>query len=216
MRRYRIKELHESRHCPQCWRDGVTNFLSFFISYSGVYRKAIPFVDGLLRKSGDDTVVDLCSGNGLYMLGFLNSLRKLAPKRNVQAILTDRHPGWTSTREIAKLKKGNVSYFPEAINAIDALQKLSGTHVMFSAIHHFDEGELTALLQSAADKGRPIAFFDYSRRNLPAEILPLLLVPLLVFLAAPFIRPFSWRQLFFTYVMPAIPLLVMVDGFISR
>jgi hypothetical protein len=216
MKRYRIKELHESRKCPQCWRDGMTNFLAFFVNYSGVYDRAVPLVADLLRKSGDDKIVDLCSGNGLYMLRFSNSLRKLVPDRDVQIVLTDRYPGRSSARQTERLKNGNVRYFPEAIDAIDALHKLSGTHVMFSAIHHFDEEELTELLLTAAADRRPIAFFDYSRRNLSAELLPLLMVPLLIFLVAPFIRPFSWRQLFFTYAVPAIPLLVMADGLISR
>ena len=135
MRRYRIKELHESRHCPQCWRDGVTNFLAFFINNTGIYNQAVPLVDGLLRKNGDDTIVDLCSGNGLYMLPFLTSLRKLDPVRDVRTILTDRYPGRSSARLTAKLKNENISYHPEAIDAIDALHKLPGLHVMFSAIH---------------------------------------------------------------------------------
>jgi hypothetical protein len=216
MKRCRIKELHESPHCPQCWRDGLTNFLSFFVIHTGVYRQAVPFVDDLLRQSGENRIVDLCSGNGSYMLRFLTLLKKLDPGRDVHAILTDRYPGRISTMEIAKLKKGNVRYFPEALDAMDALHKLPGLHVMFSAIHHFDEEGLTALLKTACDDSRPVAFFDYSKRNLPAEILPLMLVPLLILLVAPLIRPFSWRQLFFIYIIPAIPILVMVDGFISR
>ncbi len=216
MKRYRIKELHEYPHCPRCWRDGMTNFLAFFVIHTGVYRQAVPFVDDLLRQSGENTIVDLCSGNGLYMLRFLTLLEKLSPGRDAHAILTDRYPCRSSTMEIAKLKSGNVRYFPEAIDALDALHKLPGIHVMFSAIHHFDEEGLKALLITARDDRRPVAFFDYSRRNLPLEILPLLLVPLLIFLVAPLIRPFSWLQLFFIYVIPAIPILVMIDGFISR
>jgi hypothetical protein len=216
MKRCRIKELHESPHCPKAWRDGMTNFLAFFVIYSGVYRHSVPLVDELLRKSGVNTIVDLCAGNGFYMLGFLNSLRELAPDRNVQAALTDRYPNMDSSLEIAKLDSGSIKYFSEPIDAVDALHKLPGVHVMFSALHHFDEEELTALLKTAAAEKRPVAFFDYSRRNLVADLLPLLLVPFLILLMAPLIRPFSWRQLFFIYVIPAIPLLVMVDGFISR
>lgn len=216
MNRFRMKEFHETQYCPQCWRDGMTNFLAFFVIHTDVYHQAVPFVDKLLRQSGEDTLIDLCSGNGLYMSQLLSSLKKLAPKRDLKAILTDRYPTRSSVCEIGKLKNENVQYFHEAIDALDALRKLPGLHVMFSALHHFDEEELTALLQSAASNRRPLAFFDYSRRNLPAEILPLLLAPLLIFLLAPLIRPFSWRQLFFIYVVPVIPLLVMVDGFISR
>ncbi len=216
MKRYRIKEFHESSYCPQCWRDGLTNFLNFFATYTDVYGKAVPLVDDLLRQSGENTIVDLCSGNGFYMLRFLKSLKKFVPARDVQVLLTDRYPSRSSAREIAKLKNGNVVYFPESIDAIDALRRIPDIHVMFSAMHHFDEEELTALLQTATVNKRPVAFSDYSRRNLPADLLPLLLVPLLIFLVGPLIRPFSWRQLFFIYVVPAIPFLVMVDGFISR
>ncbi|HCE45134.1 MAG TPA: hypothetical protein DET40_16455 [Lentisphaeria bacterium] len=194
----------------------MTNFLNFFAIYSDVYRQAVPLVGNLLRQSRENTIVDLCSGNGLYMLQFLKSLKELAPGRDVQVLLTDRYPSRSSAQEITRLKNGNVGYFPDPIDAADALRRLPGIHVMFSAMHHFDEEELKTLLQTAAANGRPVAFFDYSRRNLSADVLPLLLVPLLIFLTAPLIRPFSWHQLFFIYIIPAIPFLVMVDGFISR
>ena len=46
-------------------------------------------------------------------------------------------------------------------------------------------------------------------------IYRLLFVPLLVLLLTPFVRPFSWARLLFTYVIPiAVPLIVF-DGIVS-
>ena len=33
--------------------------------------------------------------------------------------------------------------------------------------------------------------------------------------ATPFVRPFRWSRLLFTYVIPLIPLLVLFDGTVS-
>ena len=39
--------------------------------------------------------------------------------------------------------------------------------------------------------------------------------PLVVFAVTPFLRPFRWEYLFFTYVVPLFPLLVVFDGVVS-
>ena len=49
----------------------------------------------------------------------------------------------------------------------------------------------------------------------PAMIAAMLAAPLFVFLHTPLIRPFRWTRLLFTYILPVIPLLVMIDGIVS-
>ena len=44
----------------------------------------------------------------------------------------------------------------------------------------------------------------------------LLLTPLAVGLATPFIRPFRWSRLFWTYVIPLVPLTCWWDGVVSQ
>ena len=63
---------------------------------------------------------------------------------------------------------------------------------------------------------------------LPAEVLPLivpellpelppvLLSPVLLWCVSFLVFPFSWRRLFFTYLIPVLPLVLLVDGFLSR
>ena len=43
-----------------------------------------------------------------------------------------------------------------------------------------------------------------------------LLTPILVLLVTPFIRPFGWSRLLFTYLLPLVPLTCLWDGFVSQ
>ena len=43
-----------------------------------------------------------------------------------------------------------------------------------------------------------------------------LLTPLAVWLSTPFMRPFKWRRLFWTYVLPMVPLTCLWDGIVSQ
>ena len=43
-----------------------------------------------------------------------------------------------------------------------------------------------------------------------------LLTPLLVIVTTPFIRPFCWRRVLWTYVVPLVPLTCLWDGIVSQ
>jgi hypothetical protein len=43
----------------------------------------------------------------------------------------------------------------------------------------------------------------------------MLLVPLLVLLTTPFIRPFRWSRLLWTYLVPVVPMVSLFDGLVS-
>jgi hypothetical protein len=43
----------------------------------------------------------------------------------------------------------------------------------------------------------------------------MLTLPLIALLTTPFIRPFRWSRLFWTYIIPAIPFVLCFDGIVS-
>ncbi|MFN0111769.1 MAG: hypothetical protein ACKVZH_23165, partial [Blastocatellia bacterium] len=59
-----------------------------------------------------------------------------------------------------------------------------------------------------------IGIFEGTQRR-PGAILGMLFTPLLVWLFTPFIRPFRWSRLLWTYLLPVVPLLVIFDGVVS-
>lgn len=46
-------------------------------------------------------------------------------------------------------------------------------------------------------------------------MLLMLLVPVMVLLTTPFIRPFRWSRLLWTYLIPVVPLTSLFDGLVS-
>jgi hypothetical protein len=46
--------------------------------------------------------------------------------------------------------------------------------------------------------------------------IPVILTPLVVWLVTPFMRPFLWRRLLWTYPVPLVPLTCLWDGMVSQ
>jgi hypothetical protein len=90
---------------------------------------------------------------------------------------------------------------------------MTGLRTMFQAFHHLRPEQARAALADAAAKEQPIAVFDGSRPGL--WVWPLLLMPLRVLLATSFILPFRWSRLFWTYLLPALPLVLTFDVIVS-
>ncbi len=70
------------------------------------------------------------------------------------------------------------------------------------------------MLEDAVRKRQGIGIFEATERTVPA-IVGMLLVPLILWVVTPAIRPFRWSRLFWTYALPAIPLAATWDGLVS-
>ena len=85
---------------------------------------------------------------------------------------------------------------------------------LFSSFHHFRPEQARAILADAVEKKQGIAVFEGTRRS-PLALVLMLLVPLIVLISTPFIRPFRWSRLIWTYLIPIVPLLSLFDGLVS-
>lgn len=133
----------------------------------------------------------------------------------VHFTLTDKYPNLPAFRGLAEEHAGGISYVADSIEATDVPRGLTGVRTLFNAFHHFPPEAGRAVLQSAVAAGQPIAVFEIPERTM-ATIIPLLVTPLFVCIATPFIRPFHWRRLLWTYVLPLVPLTCWWDGLVSQ
>ena len=92
--------------------------------------------------------------------------------------------------------------------------ELVGFRTLFSAFHHFRPEQARTILADAVRKRQGIAIFEGTYHSALAMLL-MLLVPLMVVLMTPFIRPFRWSRLFWTYLIPVVPLVSLFDGLVS-
>jgi hypothetical protein len=64
----------------------------------------------------------------------------------------------------------------------------------------------------AVNKKRGIGIFEMQERSLFSILMSILLNPLSTWFLTPFARPFSIDRLFWTYIIPVVPIVFMIDG----
>jgi hypothetical protein len=101
------------------------------------------------------------------------------------------------------------------VDATDVPPRLKGFRTLFTAFHHFPPEEAKKILANAVRGGQGIGVFEYTDRNVLHWTVFTLITPLTVLLVTPFLRPFSVSRLFWTYVVPVVPLIAAWDCMIS-
>lgn len=213
MRRIDILELHERPWFPQFLRDLFTDGLQFILNAGRLYQPiAEPLADAI-RAADATRVVDLCSGGGGPWLWLNSRVREDLP-RPVEIVLTDKYPNLAAFEYARRQSLGAICFATEPVEAGRIPLKFSGFRTLFGSLHHFSPKEIVAMLQDAVDQRQGFGAFDGARRR-TRTIAAILLVPIAVLATAPFIRPFRLSRLFWTYVLPVIPLVLFLDGIIS-
>jgi hypothetical protein len=128
--------------------------------------------------------------------------------------LTDYYPNLPAFAELAVTAPHCITYSKNSVSALDVPPSLPGFRTLFSSFHHFNKTDATRILQDAVAKRQGIAIAESTQRH-PLLLAYMLLTPLLVVLTSPFQKPFRWSRLFWTYVLPVVPLAVAFDGFVS-
>ena len=138
-----------------------------------------------------------------------------AIERSGDSNLTDLFPNIPAFERIASDSNGTIEYRRTSVDARAVPRELTGLRTLFNGFHHFKPEDARAILLDAAHAGQPIAIFEASRRTFKTMLLVLLL-PLFVWITTPFMRPFLWKRLLFTYPLPCVPLICLWDGFVSQ
>ncbi|OCF34743.1 hypothetical protein I316_03787 [Kwoniella heveanensis BCC8398] len=189
-------------------------------------------------------IVDFCSGAG-GPLGHIerriNQQRRKEALQPVQFILSDIHPPLSTwkhrygSQSIYDLNSppssssaghdssgsslasaSGLSYIPESIDATSSPPSLSAQRhlrTFFLSFHHFNNELARGVLVDAMRNSEGIAIFELQSCDVGSLVMIAMLGPL-SWLITPFTRP-SLAILFFTYIIPLIPLILVIDGWIS-
>ena len=212
LRRLHGIEIHEQSWCPATLRDAATDFLQFWVNLLDMYRRVVPTLRVALERTGARRVVDLCSGGGGPWLELHERLSEPG-EDPVSVTLTDIHPNLAAYRYALERSGGAVTGREEPVDATRVPESLDGFRTLFGSFHHFRPPAARAIIEDATAKGCGIAVVDGTRRlsMLLGMPLALLIVPLVI----PFMRPFRWSRLFWTYVVPLLPMIAVFDGVMS-
>lgn len=221
MKRRQLLEIHEQPWCPRAIRDGATAALRIAATVGRQYDAVLPRLQNALAVTGSTRIIDLCSGSGGPWPTLIDQLRPVDGER-VAVCLTDLYPptpeesrGRAHTTLITKRHEpANLTYHPIAVDATAVPAALTGFRTLFTAFHHFPPDMAQALLQDAIDHRQGIAIFEQTRRHPLAMLFMLLLAPVALLTA---LLNWPWRLMhfFWTYLIPAIPLVLCHDGIVS-
>src|SRR5438034_7254167 len=200
MARLHLLEIHDQAWCPPSLRDALTDFLGFALRLGRSYAPIAPLLRGAVARARAGAIVDLCSGAG----GPWPALRRHV---SVPVVLTDKFPN-------RQARTGALPFHPEPVDATAVPAHLRGFRTLFTSFHHFRPDEARAILADAVGRREGIGVFEVARRA-PLEMTVIALTCLAVLLLVPFIRPFRWSRLVWTYLPPVLPLVGTFDGLVS-
>lgn len=192
----------------------MTDFLQHIVY---VYRLYLPIahrISKALISSKQSHIIDLCSGGAGPWLSLIAPLRKQASNSTLMVTLTDLYPNLDAFQQARDRYPNYINYCEIPVDATQVSAELFGFRTLFSAFHHLNPEQAQAVLQNTVNARAGIAIFESTQRH-PLLLLYMLMTPLLVWVNTPFIRPFRWNRLLWTYIIPFIPLIVMFDGIVS-
>lgn len=206
-------EIHDQLWCPVSLRDALTDNLQFYLNLGNHYAPVVPLLRRALKRTGARRIVDLCSGGGGPWLRLHRAL-DAEGEQAIDVVLTDKFPNHAALEWARAATAGRVHFYPDPVDATRVPAGLDGFRTLFTSFHHFRPEEARAILRDAVLNRQGVAVFEVTARR-PIAILAGVMVPLLVLLSAPFIRPFRWSRLAWTYLPPVLPIVATFDGIVS-
>lgn len=212
--RFHLFEFEDLEWFPDVIRKGQTDYLHFMINKFNIYKPAAGALQELMDDSGCYNIMDLCSGGGGGMDLLQKELECITGK-DIRITLSDKFPNIDAFNKIKESSRGKLDYISTPVDALSPGKYPGSIITIFSAFHHFKPEDAKKIIKYATDNNLPIAIFEGAAKDLKNFLGILLFTPLIFLLITPFMKPFRLSRLFFTYVIPLIPLTTVWDGLVS-
>ncbi len=213
MRRVQLIEILDQTWFPRSLRDATTDALQFLVNLGNLYKPVVPHLRKALEIARTHHVVDICSGGGGPWLRLYQVFEE-DEKFPVDICLTDKYPNIGAFEHSRAISQSKINFHASPIDATQIPSELKGFRTLFTSFHHFPPQEARVILQNVVDTQQGIGIFEIARRH-PLTIFLACLVPVVALIVIPFIRPFRWSRLIWTYLIPIVPFVLLFDGVVS-
>lgn len=207
-------EFEDLSWFPNTIRESMMDCLCFMIKILHIYQPIIPIILEGLQKTNSKQLVDLCSGGGGAMDQISQNINRHAHDK-IKIVLTDKFPNVHAFQLLALKSNGDIGFLETSIDAANVPLNLTGFRTIFSAFHHFSKPFAKSVIQNAVDAKSGIGIFDGGDKNIFIIIGLIIIHPFIFFFCTPFFKPFRFSRLFFTYLIPIIPICQIWDGMVS-
>jgi len=218
MNRINLFEFEDFPWVPDWIRTCVTRLIVVMHKLLNTSNDLVPLIKKALNHSKNQHIIDLCSGSGGPMITVYNELIEKHGIENLKLTLTDLYPNLELISTINNPDKPNLSYKTSPVDAVSVPSELSGIRTMIGSFHHMKPDTARKILENAKDSKVPICIYEISDNGLPTFLwwatLPILF--LMAIFITPFVKPLTWKQIAFTYIIPIIPFVFAWDGAVSN
>lgn len=218
MKRIHLFEFEDQDWFPDWLRVLMTRYIMTFHKLLGTVDLILPLVKRGLQYTDPKVILDLCSGSGGPMIEIAQKLKKSSEYINLKLILSDLYPNQSAADQFNKDKNQYIEYITTPLDASNVDKEIKALRTMVSSMHHMKPAVARQILQNAKKSQQPILIFEISD-NGPPIILWWLAIPfafITSLFVTPIVRPMSWQQLVFTYLLPILPFCIAWDGAVSN
>ena len=197
-----MKELEDYNWFPAIFRNFQTDFIGFVVSKFKSYGLFIDHLQALQPPLR--TMTDLCSGSGEPAISIFRKSKSFT-----YLTLSDKFP---------RFLESNEDKICNEIKKIDVLEMSfqdNTCYTMFNAFHHFNDYEKLKIVQSIKKSGSHGFIVEILQPSVFCFLKIVVATTLGTFLITPFIVPFSFKRLFFTYIIPVNIFTIAYDGIVS-
>ncbi|MCL6258421.1 hypothetical protein M3O96_04935 [Aquiflexum sp. TKW24L] len=218
MKRIHLFEFEDMPWFPDWIRVLMTRYIMTFhrvLDTPGILEE---LVEKGLQRSEATRIIDLCSGSGGPMLEVAEKLKTSGKFPDLKLMLSDLYPDQEAARSLNQKGDESVTYLIDSLDATQVRKGLVGLRTMVSSMHHMKPEVAKKILNNAKVAHQPILIFEISD-NTPPIFLWWLAIPfafIMTFFVTPIVRPISWQQLVFTYLIPILPFFIAWDGAVSN
>ena len=199
-----IPELEDQQWFPNILRQQQMDFIGFVVQHFPIYQPAIKLLQQLLISTKHNTITDCCSGGGGPILYLQKNISV-----DVSIVLTDLYP-----QPIENLPP-NIRYEKMPVNILEPNYNCNGIITMFNAFHHLNCIEKNKFLKRIIETHNPI-FIAEILSPTPISFLTILFTTTVgQLMLTPFIKPFKFSRIIFTYLFPINLITVCWDGLAS-
>ena len=215
MKRLHLFEWEDLSWFPDIYREYITDLLQYQLTAFDVYSPIIDKISKIMEVSKSNRLIDVCSGASGPMLSISNNLSEQGVS-DFKITLTDKYPNLNAFQKISEKSQGKIDFIQKSVNVLNFPQELKGVRTFFSSFHHFKPQQAKQIIQAMIDDGMPICIFEFTERSVVNLLKVIFFGFLLVWINTPFIRPFKFNRLFWTYIIPVVPLTYSWDALVSH
>jgi hypothetical protein len=218
MKRIHLFEFEDLHWFPDWIRILMTRYIMTFHNVIGTEGLLSKLVEKGLEKAQAPRIIDLCSGSGGPMLEVVKNLKTSGKFPDLKLILSDLYPDLKAAKVFNQKENESVTYLIDSLDATQVRKGLVGLRTMVSSMHHMKPEVAKRILINAKEANQPILVFEISDNSPPVFFwwlaIPFAFIMTLIF--TPMVRPMSWQQLVFTYLIPILPIFIAWDGAVSN